>query len=145
LYFYDYAGQPWKTQQAVRRVMDEMYHQDGMIGDEDTGQMSAWYVFNAAGFYPFCPGTPNYLIGSPLFDETVIRVAPGKTFTVRARRNSPAHRYIQSARLNGKPFTKVWLSHETITRGGVLQFEMGPQPNPNWGSAESDAPPNEFR
>lgn len=145
LYFYNYAGQPWKTQQAVRRVMDEMYDQDGMIGDEDTGQMSAWYVFNAAGFYPFCPGTPNYLIGSPLFDETVIQVAPGKTFTVRARRNSRANRYIQSARLNGKPFTKVWLSHETITRGGVLQLEMGPKPNPQWGSAESDVPPNEFR
>lgn len=144
LFFYDYVGQPWKTQQAVRRVMDELYNPEGMVGDEDTGQMSAWYVFNAAGFYPFCPGTPHYLIGSPLFEETVIRVAAGKSFTVRARGNGPANRYIQSARLNGKPFTRTWISHDTIRAGGVLEFRMGPKPNEEWGKSEADAPPNEF-
>jgi predicted alpha-1,2-mannosidase len=144
LYFYNYVGQPWKTQHAVRRVMDELYNQDGMIGDDDTGQMSAWYVFNAAGFYPFCPGSPNYLIGSPLFEETVIRFGDGKTFTVRADGDSPKNRYIQATTLNGKPFTKTWLAHETITAGGLLEFKMGPEPNKEWGSSPGDAPPNEF-
>jgi len=144
LYFYNYALQPWKTQHAVRRVMDELYDQDGMVGDEDTGEMSAWYVFNAAGFYPFCPGTPCYLIGSPLFEETVIHLGKGKTFTVRAENNSPENRYIQSARLNGEKSTKSWLTHDTITAGGLLEFEMGPEPNRNWGSGEGDAPPDYF-
>ncbi len=144
LYFYNHVRQPWKTQHAVRRVMDELYNINGMVGDEDTGQMSAWYVFNAAGFYPFCPGTPNYLIGSPLFEETSLRVGKDKTFTVRAKNNSPENRYIQSAKLNGKLFTKTWIAHETLTAGGLLEFEMGPEPNEKWGSAESDAPPNDF-
>ncbi len=144
LYFYDYAGQPWKAQHAVRRVMNELYNEDGMVGDEDTGEMSAWYVFSAAGFYPFCPGTPCYLIGSPLFKETVIHLQNGKTFTVRADNNSPENQYIQSARLNGKRFTKTWIAHDTITAGGVLEFKMGPKPNLKWGSAKDDAPPNFF-
>lgn len=145
LYFYNHVRQPWKTQAAVRRVMDELYDRDGMIGDEDTGQMSAWYVFNAAGFYPFCPGNPNYLIGSPLFQETTIKLAGDKSFTVRAPNNSPQNRYLQSAKLNGKPFTKNWLSHETIVAGGTLEFEMGNQPNEAWGSSEGDAPPDEWQ
>lgn len=144
LYFYNYAGQPWKTQKAVRRVMDELYNPDGMLGDEDTGQMSAWYVFNAAGVYPFCPGSPYYLIGSPLFEETVIQMKGGRSFIVRARHNSAANRYIQSARLNGQPYSRAWLTHDTIAQGGRLEFEMGPRPNPKWGSAPEDAPPNEF-
>ncbi len=145
LYFYNYLRQPWKTQLAVRRVMDELYNPDGMIGDEDTGQMSAWYVFNAAGLYPFCPGTPYYLIGSPLFSETIIRLAEKKTFIVRAANNSAENRYIQSAKLNGQPLTKTWLTHDIITAGGTLEFEMGGKPNTAWGSSEADAPPNHFR
>ena len=144
LYFYNYVRQPWKTQHAVRRVMDELYNRDGMVGDEDTGEMSAWYVFNAAGLYPFCPGTPCYLIGSPLFEQTDLRLGQGRTFTVRARNNGPANRYIQSARLNGRKFTRTWLTHDTITAGGVLEFEMGPKPNEKWGSGKADAPPNYF-
>ncbi len=144
LYFYNYARQPWKTQLAVRRVLDELYDTNGMLGDEDTGQMSAWYVFNATGFYPFCPGSPYYLIGGPLFPETTIHLPEGKTFTVRAKNNSPENRYIQAAKLNGEPFTKTWLAHATIVAGGVLEFEMGPQPNKNWGANEADAPPNHF-
>lgn len=145
LFFNNHAGQPWKTQEMTRRVMDELYDKDGMIGDEDTGQMSAWYVFNAAGFYPFCPGTPYYLIGSPLFRETSLRLPGGKSFTIRAENNSPENRYIQSARLNGEAFTKTWLSHETITAGGTLEFTMGPKPNKEWGTGEGDAPPDAFR
>ena len=144
LFLYDHLRQPWKTQHAVRRVMDELYGPDGMIGDEDTGQMSSWYVFNAAGFYPFCPGSPYYTIGSPLFEETAIRLEGGGTFTVRAIGNSPKNRYIQSARLNGEPFTRTWLKHDTVTRGGLLEFEMGPEPNKDWGSAPEDAPPKDF-
>ncbi|MBB5351579.1 putative alpha-1,2-mannosidase [Haloferula luteola] len=145
LFLYCFAGQPWKTQKAVRRVMDELYDIHGMFGDEDTGQMSAWYVFNAAGFYPFCPGSPHYLIGSPLFEETSLQLPGGASFTVRAHHNQPDHPYIQSARLNGKPFTRSWISHETLTAGGLLEFEMGPQPNPQWGSQPADLPPNDFR
>lgn len=144
LFFYNYVRQPWKTQAAVRRVMDELYRPDGMVGDEDTGEMSAWYVFNAAGLYPFCPGTPCYLIGSPLFEETIIHLGRGRTFTVRARHNSPGNRYIQSARLNGHPFTRTWLEHATITAGGLLEFQMGPKPNESWGSGKGDTPPDYF-
>ncbi len=144
LYFYNYLRQPWKTQHAVRRVLDELYNQDGIVGDEDTGEMSAWYVFSAAGIYPFCPGTPCYLIGSPLFEETVIHFGQGRTFTIRAKNNSPKHRYIQSARLNGREFNRTWLTHDMITAGGLLEFEMGPKPEEKWGSAERDAPPNYF-
>ncbi len=112
-----------------------------MIGDDDTGQMSAWYVFAATGIYPFCPGSPYYLIGSPLFEETSIHLEDGKTFSVRAHGNSKENRYIQSASLNGKPFTKTWLSHDTIISGGLLEFEMGPKPNVKWGSSKADLPP----
>ncbi|QDU58943.1 GH92 family glycosyl hydrolase [Aeoliella mucimassa] len=145
LYFYHFVREPWKTQHAVRRVMDELYDPDGMVGDEDTGQMSAWYVFNAAGFYPFCPGTPYYLIGSPLFAETTIALPQGKSFVVRAANNSAENCYIQSARLNGKPLTRTWLTHNEIVAGGTLEFEMGPEPNRQWGTGEADAPPNTFR
>jgi len=145
LFFYNYARQPWKAQHAVRRVMDELYDKDGMIGDEDTGQMSAWYVFNAAGFYPFCPGSPYYTIGSPLFQETTLRLPGGKSFVVRAKDNSAENRYIQAARLNGKAYTKNWLSHEMITAGGVLEFDMDSKPNEKWGSGEGDAPPDHFK
>lgn len=145
LYFYNHVRQPWKTQLAVRRVMDELYNVDGMVGDDDTGQMSAWYVMNAAGLYPFCPGSPNYLIGSPLFGQTTLHLGKDKAFVVRARNNGPRNRYIQSATLNGKNFTKTWISHDVITAGGVLEFEMGAEPNQQWGSSEADAPPNDFR
>ena len=144
LYFYDYAGQPWKTQFNVRRVMDELYGPDGMVGDEDTGQMSAWYVFNAAGFYPFCPGNPVYLLGSPLFTQTTLHLADGKTFTVRANGNAPGNRYIRAGRLNGQPFGRSWLSHETVAQGGTLDLDMGAQPNPGWASGTADAPPNDL-
>ncbi|MCA9257881.1 MAG: glycoside hydrolase family 92 protein, partial [Planctomycetales bacterium] len=145
LFLYNYVGQPWKTQAAVRRVLAELYDVDGMVGDEDTGQMSAWYAFNAAGFYPFCPGSPYYLIGSPLFNELTIHLEGGGRFVVHAENQGRDNVYIQSATLNGEPFTRTWLRHEEIVAGGELKFVMGPSPNRKWGVGEGDAPPNDFR
>lgn len=107
--------------------------------------MSAWWVFSAAGFYTFCPGTPYNLIGSPLFEETRIGLPEGRSFVGRAKGNSPSNRYIQSAKFNGEPFTKSWLAHDTITAGGILDFEMGPEPNKDWGSKRDNLPPDAFR
>lgn len=144
LYFYNFLRQPWKTQRYVRQVLDKLYNQDGMVGDEDTGQMSAWYAFSATGFYPFCPGSPCYTIGSPLFAETVLHLEGGKQFVVKAANNSPQNVYIQSAKLNGQPYSKSWLDHKTITAGGTLELQMGPEPNTTWGAAAEDAPPDPF-
>ncbi len=143
LYLWLFAGQPWKTQYWVRDTMDRLYlpGPGGLCGDEDTGQMSAWFVWNAIGLYPFCPGQPSYVIGSPLFPRMSVAVAAGRTFTVEARGNSPLNRYIQAATLNGKPFTRTWISHQELVGGGTLTLEMGPQPNEHWGSGEADGPP----
>jgi putative alpha-1,2-mannosidase len=143
LYLYDYAGQPWKAQVRLRQAMTWLYQAtpDGLCGDEDTGQMSAWYVLSALGFYPVCPGDPNYLIGSPLFDKATLALAGGKTFTVTARHNGPQEFYIQSARLNGAPFDQTFLGHDQITGGGGLEFEMGSAPNEDWGVANRPASP----
>lgn len=137
-YLYVHAGEPWKTQQHVREIMTKLYDSSprGLCGDEDNGQTSAWYVFSALGFYPITPGQPYYIIGSPLFERATIQLPNGKTFTVEAKDNSAENVYIQSARLNGKPLDRAWLTHSEITNGGTLQFEMGPQPNKNWGTTE---------
>ena len=134
-YLYDYAGEPWKTQQRVRQIMAQFYRPapDGLIGNEDCGQMSAWYVFSAAGFYPVTPGSTIYAIGSPLFPEVRFRFENGKSFVVRARGASEKNVYIQSATLNGKPYLKSYLEHTDLVAGGELVFEMGPQPNRLWG------------
>jgi hypothetical protein len=134
-YLYDYAGQPWKTQSRVRQIMDEFYKPapDGLIGNEDCGQMSAWYVFSAAGFYPVSPGSTTYAIGSPLFPEVRFNLENGKSFVVKAHGVSERNVYIQSATLNGKPYAKSYLEHSDLTSGGDLVFEMGAQPNLQWG------------
>jgi predicted alpha-1,2-mannosidase len=143
-YLYDYAGAPWKTQQRVRQVMDEQYLDSaaGLAGNDDCGQMSAWYVISALGFYAVAPGTPIYEIGTPLFDEAVIHAPGGRPFTIRAPGAAGGRQYIQSARLNRKPITRTWISHEEIVRGGELAFTMGSQPNRTWGSRPEDAPPS---
>ena len=143
-YLYDYAGQPWKTQQRVRQVCDELYRSGpgGICGEEDMGSLSSWYVLSAMGFYPVTPGSPNYAIGSPLFGNVTITLANGKTFIVEARNNSQENIFIQSATLNGKPMLKTWLSHHEITAGGNVTFEMGPLPNKKWGNNPQDAPPS---
>lgn len=137
-YLYNYAGEPWKTQFRVRQIMAEFYKPtaDGLIGNEDCGQMSAWYVFSAAGFYPVTPGSTIYAIGSPLFPEVRFRLENGKSFVVKARDVSDRNFYIQSATLNGKPYFKSYVEHADLLAGGELVFEMGPQANRQWGVNE---------
>jgi len=142
IYLYNYAGQPWKAQAHVRRVMDRLYNagEDGYPGDEDQGQMSSWYVMSALGFYSVCPGTDQYVIGSPLFPRATLTLENGKLFVVEARNNSPENVYIQSATLNGKPWPHNWLRHADIVNGGVLVLEMGSRPAVSRGVADTDRP-----
>lgn len=142
VYLYNYAGQPWKAQWHVRQIMQNMYNatENGYPGDEDQGQMSSWYVLSAAGFYSVCPGTDQYVIGSPLFPEMTITLENGKQFVVEAEHNSPENVYIQSATLNGQPYTHNWISHADIMKGGVLHLVMGPKPALQRGGAVEDRP-----
>lgn len=137
-YLYDYAGRPWQTQSRVRQIMDEFYKPtpDGLIGNEDCGQMSAWYVFSAAGFYPVTPGSTVYAIGSPLFPEVRFKLENGKSFVVKAHGVSERNVYIQSATLNGKPYAQSYLDHRDLLAGGELVFELGAQPNVRWAKDE---------
>ena len=129
-YLYNYAQEPWKTQKYVRKIMDEFYKNapDGLIGNEDCGQMSAWYVLSASGFYPVAPGSPVYAFGTPLFPKMTYKLENGKTFTIRAKNVSPTNKYILSAKLNGAPYKKSFITHEDLMRGGVLEFAMIDQP-----------------
>lgn len=130
-HLYNFAGQSWKTQKLTNQIMRELYfnHPNGLAGNEDCGQMSAWYVLNAMGFYSFCPGEPVYSIGRPMFNQVEISLPSGKTFTVSAKNNSPENKYIQSVKLNGAALNKPFFTHDDILMGGVLEFEMGPEPN----------------
>ncbi|MEZ5199522.1 MAG: GH92 family glycosyl hydrolase [Bacteroidales bacterium] len=141
-YLYNYVGQPWKAQQRVRQIMDELYTEkpDGLCGNEDCGQMSAWYVLSAMGFYPITPGDPVYAMGSPLFEEVKIYLENGNCFIIKAKNNSTASIYIQSAKLNGKDYTQSFLQHEDIMNGGELVFEMGTQPNKSWAVKAGELP-----
>jgi len=141
-YLYNYVNQPWKTQAQVRQIMDTFYRPepDGLIGNEDCGQMSAWYVLSAAGFYPVTPGSPVYVIGSLLFPEVRFNLENGKSFVIKARGVSAKKIYIQSARLNGTPYSKSYLTHSDLMAGGELVFEMGARPNLKWGSDDVDVP-----
>ncbi len=113
---------------------------DGLIGNEDCGQMSAWYVLSALGFYSVCPGRSEYAIGTPLFPGAAVRLPSGGTFTIEARGAGPERPYIQSATLDGEPFERAWLTHDEILRGGRLVFEMGATPNPAWGAGPGKTP-----
>jgi len=144
IYLFDYAGAPWKTQSMVRNVMDTLYHDgpDGLCGNEDMGQMSAWYVLSSIGFYPVTPGQTAYAIGSPEFSKVTIHLNNGKDFTIEALNNSKENKYIQSATLNDKPLNRPWFDHADIINGGRLAFQMGPEPNKSWGSDLQAAPPS---
>ena len=141
-YLYAYAGQQWKTAQMARTIMENLYHDtpEGICGNEDCGQMSAWYIFSSLGFYPVNPANSVYVLGSPLFEEARLNLPDGKQFTVKARNNQPGHPYIQSARLNGTTYEKSYITHQDILRGGILELEMGAQPNKNFGKNLSARP-----
>lgn len=126
IYLYNYAGQPWKTQQHVRQVMERLYNPqpDGYCGDEDNGQTSAWFVFSAMGFYPVCPGTDQYVVGAPLFKKVTIRFDTGKQLVIEAPDNTKENRYVKSVSVNGKPYDNNWFSHEMLRSGGEIRFEM---------------------
>ena len=141
-YLYNYVGAPWKTQQMVRKILTTLYKNtpDGIDGNEDCGQMSAWYVMSAMGIYSVTPGMDYYVIGSPLFDKVTINLENGKKFEIVANNNSEMNQYIQSASLNGKPYSKSYLKHGDIMNGGKIVFEMGDTPNKEWGVKKEDRP-----
>lgn len=145
-FLYNYAGKPWKTQQIVRHIMEKEYHtgSDGLSGNDDAGQMSAWYIFAAIGFYPVCPASSYYVLASPSFKRVVIMLESGKKFTIKARNVSADNIYVQSVFLNGKPYDKNYLLHSDIIAGGELDFMMGDTPNREWGSRLDCCPPDLF-
>ena len=142
IYLYNYAGASYKVQKWVREVLTKLYSAtpDGYCGDEDNGQTSAWYVFSALGFYPVTPGVDQYVIGSPLFKKAILHLENGNKFTISAKNNSKNNFYIQSAYLNGKTYDNTFIKFEDIQRGGELKFDMGENPNKNWGSKPENAP-----
>lgn len=140
-YLFNYAGESWKTQKWIAEIRNKMYSSrpDGLCGNDDMGQMSAWYIFSALGFYPVAPGQNVFVIGTPLFEEATIHLGSyfdNGTFTVKAEHISDENIYIQSATLNGQSYKKSWIEHVDIVNGGVLHFKMGPDPNKNWGNLE---------
>lgn len=142
IYLYAYAGEQWKTAEKARYICNNLYRDsaDGLAGNEDCGQMSAWYVLSSIGFYPVLPAGGQYVLGSPLFDKATIKVKDGKTFTIVTENNGPDHLYIQSVTLNGQPYTHAWITHSDIMNGGVLKITMGATPNKAFGAAASDRP-----
>ena len=127
IYLYDYSGQPWKVQYWIREVMNRLYtaQPDGYCGDEDNGQTSAWYVFSALGFYPVCPGSTQYMIGTPYFHKAKIHLENGKTITICAENNNDDNRYIQHITMDGQPYPHYYLEHDKLKKGVSLNFMMG--------------------
>ena len=142
-YLYNFAGQPWKTQKYVAQVLNTLYNNSssGYPGNEDCGQMSSWYILSAMGFYPVNPANGVYVIGSPILQSAVLQLGRGKTFTVWTKNVSPENVYIQSAKLNGKDYTRTYITHTDIVQGGTLELIMGAKPNTHWGVNAEDAPP----
>ena len=143
-YLYDYAGKPWKSQYYIREIMDSLYTSkpDGLCGNEDCGQMSAWYVLSAIGFYPVNPADGNYVFGSPSFPEVTIQLPGDKSFHVVARSVSDKNKYIQKVSLNGKPLDRTYINYKEIMDGGELIFDMGESPNEQWGVSAKAVPPS---
>lgn len=141
-YLYAYAGEPWKTAPKVRYILDSLYSDkiDGLSGNEDVGQMSAWYVFSALGFYPVNPSNGQYVFGSPIIDGATIGVDKDKKFQITVNNNSDKNIYIQRITLNGRNYTRSYLLHEDIMKGGELVIEMGPSPSKTWGVKPADRP-----
>ena len=141
IYMYNYVGQPYKAARLIRQVLREQYRNDvdGLSGNEDVGQMSAWYVLSSIGLYQEEPAGGKYIIGSPLFDEARINVGDGKTFTVRAINNNDENIYVQSATLNGKRYDKSYIDYRDIIAGGTLELTMGSKPG-KWGTGKKARP-----
>lgn len=141
-YLYNYVRQPWKSQKQVREVMRRLYNatENGFPGDEDQGQTSSWYVLSALGFYSVCPGTDQYVVGSPLFRKATITLENGKKFIIEANNNNEANVYIRSATLNGKPYSHNWITYSDIMNGGTLRFDMDHQPVMQRGIQDEDKP-----
>lgn len=142
VYLYNYAGEPWKAQYWSREIMDKLYAPtpDGYCGDEDNGQTSAWYVFSALGFYPLCPGSDEYIMGSPLFKSVKIRLENGKEIVIKADNNTKENRYVSEMKLNGKKYSKNYLTHDDLMNGAKIEFKMSASPNKNRGTNKSDFP-----
>jgi predicted alpha-1,2-mannosidase len=142
LYLFAAAGQPWKTERWVRKVLDELYGPgpDGLPGDEDNGEMAAWYVLSALGFFPLCPGHPSYVLGSPLFAKATLRLANGKTLEIEAPGNSRDAVHVREVRFDGQPYTKTWIGHEQLVRGGRLSFAMSDVPDETRAVVGDDLP-----
>ncbi len=142
IYLYNYAGEPWKAQYWVREVMDKLYspNPDGYCGDEDNGQTSAWYVFSAMGIYPVCPGSNEYVIGSPLFNKVKLHLENGKTVEINAVNNNKDSRYVSDIKVNGKTYTKNYFTHSEFTNGAKIDFQMSSTPNKKRGIKASDFP-----
>ena len=141
-YLYSYAGEPWKTQYWVRQIVERLYNstEKGFPGDEDQGGMSSWYVLSALGIYAVCPGTDEYVIGSPLFQKATITLENGNKFVIEADGNSKENLYIQSGTLNGRELDKNYIHYSDIADGGVLKFQMGNQPNKQRNTTKYAAP-----
>lgn len=143
-YLYVYAGQPWRTQKRVRNLLKEWFRNDlmGIPGDEDGGGLTSFVVFSQIGFYPVTPGLPMYVIGSPMFQNATIKLGNGKTFSIVCQNYAPNNKYIQSAKLNGKPWNKSWFTHQDLMAGGTLELTMGEHPNKSWASSDAALPPS---
>ena len=143
-YLYSYAGEPWKTQKRIKKLIHTWFRNDfmGVPGDEDGGGMSSFVVFSQLGFYPVTPGLPIYVIGSPFFEKSEVTLENGKTFTIVAENFSKDNKYIQSATLNGKNWDNPWFTHTDLENGGTLVLKMGDKANKNWGSKPENAPPS---
>lgn len=141
-YMYAWSSQPWKTQYWVREILNRMYRNDidGLCGNDDCGQMSAWYIFSALGFYPVCPGTDQYVIGAPYVPYACISLSDGKTLEIKAPGVSDRNRYIKSVKLNGKPYNKNYFTHADLLAGGTVEFEMADRPNRKRGTAPDTKP-----
>jgi predicted alpha-1,2-mannosidase len=139
-YYYAYSGQPWKTAEKVRYILDDFYTDktDGIIGNEDVGQMSAWYVLSALGFYPVNPANGLYVFGSPVINEATLKLKGNKTFHIVIKNNGPKNIYINAMKLNGTNYTKTYFAHTDLMKGGELEITMGDKPGTVWGVGDAN-------
>ena len=143
-FLYTYAGQPWKTQMRVRQILDTLYHNDydGLAGNEDCGQMSAWYVMASMGLYAVDPVSATYVLTAPVFDHIRIQTGNGRELQIDATRTAPTDQYIQSVKLDGKPLDRLWVRHEDLVKGARLEFVLGSEPNRQLGTDLKTPPPS---